>query len=996
MIRKIIVLCTIVVLSASLMLAQTGKLRGKVTDKETGEPLIGATIVLEGTSLGAASDINGDYFVLSVPAGTFSMKASYVGYASYTISNVRINSNITTTQDFLLTSEAIQVKAVEIIAERPLIQRNTTNTIRLTTQESIENLPIRGLQNILALEAGVVMQDGDLYVRGGRSGEVAFYLDGASTTNPISNTQSVGVIQEAIEEVQLQAGGYTAEFGGSNSAITRTTLRAGQSQMKATFDILTDNFAKPGSAYFGSSSFGYRNIVATVSGPIIPNLKFFLAGQENYVRNRDFRYVTPFEFDSLVTDIHDSRGAGVPLPGPVRFRENYIPNNWRDAYTVQGTLVYDFHPYKLRFTGSYESSKLPIDGSWPTALQGYFNQKRNRLDETMTGFGNLRFTHIASTTTFYEIGLSYQNRYFHRYDPDFKDDWTKYTDSAANAAKGYTGFRGYYEGPSAYSTIRGFTFENENAPNNSYSKNSQISTGITADITSQVLKNWEMKAGGRLDFWKTRNLTVGDISSAMIFLYGKDGHTPRYPAVMNDSLEMDRRIRVAKNENGTINHYGYDVDGEKVDDGVDAARKPLFASAYFQNKLEYSDLILNFGLRYEYMNTKNKTFNDPSNPDFNADLDIIDETKLKDVAPFELVLPRISFSFPVTDNTVFYTMYGKYAQMPSLNQIYAGNTILSRTVSPLTRGNAFLTPVGFLMKPERTTQYEMGFRQTLSENFAFTISGFYKDIRDQLQVRSYLSSTGSKLYTALLNEDFGTVKGLELTLELRRVNRFTARLNYTLSDAKGTGSNSRSSFGAIEQNIGRPVNYINPLDFDQRHRGSVLLDYRFDKGDGGPVLEGLGANLLLSFNSGHAYTRIKEPKELGQASAWNVGVRPLIDPRSSFPVEPLNSSSTPWIFNIDFRLSKMVSITDINAEFYVDILNLLNTKNVINVYPSTGTPQDDGWLTSPLATSYVADPVYAGFYKAINLDNQWAYTTATGNELYGTPRQVRFGVKIEL
>ena len=189
MIRKIIVLCTIVVLSASLMLAQTGKMRGKITDKETGEPLIGATIVLEGTSLGAASDINGEYIVISVPAGTFSIKTSYVGYASYTISNVRINSNITTTQDFLLTSEAIQVKAVEIIAERPLIQRNTTNTIRLTTQESIENLPIRGLQNILALEAGVVMQDGDLYVRGGRSGEVAFYLDGASTTNPALQSQ---------------------------------------------------------------------------------------------------------------------------------------------------------------------------------------------------------------------------------------------------------------------------------------------------------------------------------------------------------------------------------------------------------------------------------------------------------------------------------------------------------------------------------------------------------------------------------------------------------------------------------------------------------------------------------------------------------------------------------------------------------------------------------------------------------------------------------------
>lgn len=987
--QKILLIFTIVLLLPVLLLAQDGKLRGKITDKTTGDPLIGTTISLEGTMLGAASDINGDFVVLSVPPGIYSIKVSYVGYATVTISNVRVLSNVTITQDFALTSDAIQIEAVEIIAERPLVQRNTTNTVRVATQEDIENLPIRGLENILALEAGVVRQNDRMYVRGGRAGEVAYYVDGAAVTNPITNVSTVTVIQEAVEEMQLQAGGYTAEYGGANSAIARTTMRTGQSQFKAMVDFQTDDFAKPGANYMGSSSFGFRNGVVTLSGPIIDNLKFFAAGQHNYIRNRDQRIISPFSFTNFVTDERDARGPGVPLPGPVSFSKNYVPGNWYQSNTFQGTMIYDYSSFKFRLSGSYQAESAPIDGRWPVALQRIYNSKRNRIDYTNTGFANLRFSHLLGKTSFYEIGLSFQDRSFRRVDPDFGDSWQLYADSIANYEKGYTGFTRRYQGPFVWSTIKNFMFNDPNAPNNNYQKNNQRSLGITADYTSQLMTNWELKVGGKLDFWTTRHYNVGNISDAMIFLYGADGKSPQtFPS------DYERRVRLAKA--GVINHYGYDVDGNESDAGFDTPRKPFFASFYAQNKLEYQDLILNLGLRFEHFDTKSKTFKDPLNPDFNTTLDVIDEEKLVEADPFQMVLPRISFSFPVTDITVFYAMYGKYAQMPSLNQLYVGNTTMSRTVSPITRGNAFLVPVGFLMKPERTTQYEMGFRQSLTSNFAFTISGFYKDIKDQLQVRSYVNQAGNELFTAYQNEDFGTIKGLEFTLELRRTNRLSAKLNYTLSDARGTGSNSQSAFGAVEYNIGRPTNFINPLDFNQTHRGSVILDYRFAKNDGGPILEELGLNLIMTFNVGHNYTKIKEPQELGQANAWNVGIRPLIDPRSSIPTEPLNSSSTPWFFNIDMNFSKTIQFKPVAVEFYVNILNLFNTKNIVNVYPSTGTAQDDGWLGSAFASSYAGIPNYVDFYKAINSDNRWAYMTAVGNDMFSSPRQVRFGVKVVL
>ncbi|HSQ76383.1 MAG TPA: carboxypeptidase-like regulatory domain-containing protein, partial [Bacteroidota bacterium] len=156
--RRLFAVLFAAVLLPALLLAQDGKLRGRITDRDSGEPLVGANVFVEGTNLGAACDINGDYVILSVRPGVYTLRVSYVGYNQLTVSNVRVNANITTTQDFKLSSSAIQVQAVEIIAERPLIQRNTTNTVRITTQEEINQLPVRGVANILSLQAGVVLQ----------------------------------------------------------------------------------------------------------------------------------------------------------------------------------------------------------------------------------------------------------------------------------------------------------------------------------------------------------------------------------------------------------------------------------------------------------------------------------------------------------------------------------------------------------------------------------------------------------------------------------------------------------------------------------------------------------------------------------------------------------------------------------------------------------------------------------------------------------------------
>jgi hypothetical protein len=257
-------------------------------------------------------------------------------------------------------------------------------------------------------------------------------------------------------------------------------------------------------------------------------------------------------------------------------------------------------------------------------------------------------------------------------------------------------------------------------------------------------------------------------------------------------------------------------------------------------------------------------------------------------------------------------------------------------------------------------------------------------------------AAGTPIFVGWINNDFGTSKGLEMTLELRRTQRLAARVNYTLSNTRGTGSDSRSTRVAVsDATISSYPTLTYNLDYNQAHRGTMMLDYRFNQGDGGPILQGLGLNALLTFNSGHNYTKINEPYNLGQANPWNVGTRATQDPRGRNPVEPINSSTTPWNFNVDLTLDKLVKLSSFNLKFYANVLNLFDTRHIINLYETTGTDDDDGWLKSPLAAQYIQIPNYREFYDAINLQNRWGYFLATGNDLWGQPRQIRFGVTVE-
>ncbi len=1043
MFRKLVVAFALGFLLPALVMAQDGKLRGRVTDKEAGEPLIGANVVIEGTTLGASTDINGDYIILAIPPGTYTVKASYIGYAPFSISNVRVSSNLTTTQDIQLSSTAIQVDAVEIVAERPLIQRNTTNTVRIADAEDIKNHPLRGVENIVALNAGVVQQNGQIFVRGGRVGEVAYMLDGATTTNPMGtdpfggsdlSRNSITVIQESIQEMAVQTGGYTAEYGGAGagSGIVQTTMKTGRAS-KYDFSL---NLENDGGTESSANSNGYTNIIATAGGrvPGVDGLTFFGAGRYNYQANRSRRFLEPFTFKNLRDDgLNYPLGTLLPKSpwasdsGTINIERNTLPNNWQETFSLQGNLFYSIQNVKIKFTGSYDNDELPLSTGWPTFLTNYFrNENRYMIRSEQNSFGNLRVTYVASPTTFVEIGAKYQVYKRKDYDQQFENNWRAYSDSAAHVGVGNTRANGSsyfiqrYSGPSSYSIISRFSgIAHPYAANNYYDKRYQDNISLKIDAVSQLSREFELKVGGNLDWWTYRWFYVGSTSGyRTAYDNNRDGNfnsADEYFAY----TEYQRRVRASRA--ATMYSIGYKWDNATFvdDDEYDGDNimsqgpgKPFLASGYVQGKYEVSDMTINAGFRLEHFapnasvpaTTPNNDYdynyyivNTPNAKVWDNDLRFLRKGGVTKSESFTMLLPRINLSFPVTENTVFYSQYGQYAQMPDLNLLYTSYTRMSQLLDPGTRSpyNLGASTFGFTIEPERNTQFEIGFRQALTDNLAITVTGFYKDLRNQLQIATIFNNAGDPIATSFQNYNFGTVKGLEFTLLLRRTERMSANLSYTLSDAKGTGSNRRSSQNRVTDSPsdGGSPNVIVPLEYNQTHRGSLTLDYRFARGDGGPILEGLGAMILATFNSGHPYTRVAFA--LGQSNQWDVGVETLSDSRQSHPLEAVNASTTPWFFNIDFNVSKVFYFNAFSLEVYANITNLLNTKHIVNVYPTTGSPNDDGWLKHPNAAQYTSAANYEAFYRAINLQNRWALLSAGANDVYGSTRQMKFGLRFE-
>lgn len=867
-------------------------------------------------------------------------------------------------------------------------------TKRTFTSPEIQRLPLRGISNYLALLPGVVQQNGHLHLRGSRAGETAYFIDGIPVTNRFFNREGITLIPEAIERIEISTGAYDAAFGGANGGLVQTRMRTGGARLEAALRFETDDFAKTGKEFFNTTAFGYRNLVATMGGPLPRGANFFLAGEHRYWRNRQPIFLAPFRFDHLLND-SDFFIPHRPLPGPIILQRNYLPNNWHLQNTLQGNFLLPLHPQlALRGIGSYAKQSAPEGGNWPYALENYFRQSRNMRNENAAALGALRFEHTPNPKISYNLALSWQHHSSRLYDPDFGDNWLLYTDSLANAQKGYTDFRRRYAGPLDYSTVFFFKIKHPHAPNTTYQKNQQTARRAALDLVIRPASKWEIQIGASAEAWTLRKFAITYIPPILELLNGFDGKQPR-------KFTSANQRRVAMAGAGGIDFYGYDVDGRQTDSGLDAPRRPRFFSAYWQNTLRDERVTLSFGGRFERFDLRMPRPRDDYNLPFDFQLDWLDESKLVQQQARNVFLPRLNTAWPLNPNTNLYLAYGQYAGLPALNDLFLSPLGLVRALmAPADGWYWFLdgTAPGYTLKPERSTHYEAGLTQRLNAKARFSVNVFYKNLRDQARL-DFLDTTHVQTRSVVVfkNNGAGTAKGLELTLRAQAARRFTGQLYYTFSQAQGNGSHLLSNGAALatypyERKSFYPE-FNSPLDYDQTHRGALLLDWRFAESDVGR-LKGFGLTALLTFNNGHPYTT-QQAGPLGGSSPWNWAVRTFSDPRTEEAAEPPNRSRTPAVFNVDLQISQKFALGKFRAGFFGNVLNLFNRRHVINVYPLTGNARGDGWFASDISSAYETIPNFVAFYNAINRDNRWAYMQATGNDLFGAPRQLRVGIKLE-
>jgi outer membrane receptor protein involved in Fe transport len=352
-------------------------------------------------------------------------------------------------------------------------------------------------------------------------------------------------------------------------------------------------------------------------------------------------------------------------------------------------------------------------------------------------------------------------------------------------------------------------------------------------------------------------------------------------------------------------------------------------------------------------------------------------------------MPRVAFSFPISDEAQFFAHYDVLTQRPSgFSRFDPRQYYFLRQV-----GGTINNPN---LKPERTIDYQLGFKQKLNKTSALTIAAFYRELRNMIQIINVPFAFPAD-YQTYGNIDFGTVKGLTLTYDLRRTGNVRLNASYTLQFADGTGSAPDQAANIIQagiDNLRTPI----PLSFDARHRLVANLDFRFGSGKaydgpriaGLPIMEGIGFNFVANAISGTPYSRQTIVTPDGDVAGGLTGRTTLKG--------GINGSRLPWQFRMNFRVDKDFSFAmgrkadgkpkEASINVFLQVVNLFDNRNVIGVYQFTGDPEDDGYLTSNLGAQQLASVInrqaFYDLYRASMAD--------PGN--FSLPRRTRLGVRL--
>jgi outer membrane receptor protein involved in Fe transport len=882
----------------------TGKIAGKVTDSQTGEELIGINVLVEGTTLGAATGIDGTYIINNIEPGVYNLIFSGVGFQKQKVTEVKVSSDYTTRINIQLSSEAISLETIVVEAKNPMIRKDLTSSKTVVDESQIQTLPVESLDQILTLQAGITKgAGGEIHIRGGRSTEVAYNVNGVSTVNPFDFTKTVSISTNAVQELSVVSGTFNAEYGNALSGIVNTVTKEGGQIYHGTLSYYTGDYASSHNNTFNNISdfnpLSNQVIEGTLGGPF-PGLNnfmtFFISGRYNKDRGYLFGIREHTIYDSVYINPNNVSDIRVAATGD----NEIIPMNPSEDFSGTGKLTMKpMSTFKINYDIVYSKSSYK---TYDHDLK--YNPDANYQRFEWSLLNSLEIRHALSNRTFYSIQGSH-NIY------DYKRYLFALLDANGNAVEYSPGMDisvlhadPRYQPINKLNKPTTYTFLVGGTRMGQYYQRSHT-TELKLDFDSQVTEQHEIKLGvsGKNDLLDFEDFTI-------------QRDTLKYftPTILSPDSPV---------------HDLY-------------SKEPRQFSAYVQDKMEFTSMIINAGLRYDYFNARSLYSPNTNQP--TEDL-LMADTK-------NTFSPRLGISFPITDQGIIHFSYGHFYQLPPYSYLYTNPTFENNVAIP-TFGNANLNP-------EKTVSYELGLQQQLTDVLAFNVTGFYKDVRDLLALQQIRVSSSSTYYK-YVNKDYGNIRGITFSLTKRKLpsELFALSIDYTFQVAEGNDTGSDAFF--LDVASGRQSEKIPvPLAWDQAHTLNGVITFGGDRD--------WIVTLVGSVSSGLPYSPLIYDKQIYLRT---------------------NSERKPLQSNVDLLVEKSFDLSDLMLTIFLKVYNLFDTRNELYVYDDTGR------------ATYTLEANQSGA-EAANKLSEINPLIHSGSEYlsrpdyYSAPREVRFGLMLEL
>lgn len=885
-----------------------GKIAGTVID-ESGETLIGVQVYIDGTTKGTLTDVDGKYTIINLDPGTYTVVFSYIGFATTRVEKVQVIVDKTTEVNVTLREEVIEGQEIVVTAERPIVEKDRTTTTSYISSEQLEALPLVSINEAINQTAGVV----DGHFRGGRTGEVSYLVNGVPINNAFNNGASFDVEQNMVSSLEVISGVFNAEYGQALSGVVNIVTKGVSPEWSGNF-----------LGYVGRIVSGRELEFVTRN----TDQKLFLSADD--FSNEKFTYS---EVAPTIGDQDYQVSLGVPII--------------KDKLSIQTTLRYVkfdghligrdlFRPSDVQSanvrTGDNPSSWL-IQASGDGDFESINRQERLSL--------NSSFVYEINSRLKFDYNLFYQFGDGRNYDQAYKYNPSGINNYYFSNQTHIAGLR-LSMGDNAFANFS-YSFLNDQAE--SYLYDDVTATGdlderyVPAAFSSQQGADAFVMGGNYLgsgqEITKTHTIVADYTNQINNVVLWKSGVSTRFHRLDNENFGISVNLatgRAFRSTNDVLNN-SLEVN-------------PWEAAAYSQVKLEFDELIVNAGLRFDYFEPDFvvprdytqfhlETIPDPNNPGQEISNRI-------QADPTYQLSPRLGVAFPISQTGVMRFSAGLFFQTPQLNLLYVNNEFdRSQSASAYTLGNANL-------EPERTLQFEIGLQQGLTETMGLDLTVFSKDVRELAGQTVVRGNTGVPV-GRLENIDYGTVKGVTFSLYERGTGQLSWTLDYTLQFASGSASDPGERFNRFVNNA-EDIIFINRLNWDRRNvlNNSITWVSKF----------GLTLSAINSLQSGSPYTSERD------------------DITSLIP----NNLDTPTWFNSDVRAYYKPPAISHNVEFFVQVDNLFDSNPHFGIYNDTGLANEstDLWRLQ----NSVGRPGGLNTYEEFYLDPSRR----------GAPRSVKIGL----